>query len=447
MKRDDHLNMLDDLVRNAKRAGADAADAIAITGQSLSVDWRGGALEQIERSEGFDIGLRVIIGEKQAGASTSDQSPQSLAALVERVMAMANAVPVDPTAGLADASQLAADWPDLDLEDGEEPAEATISARAAQAEAAMLAVDGVSANSDGAGAGWGRAEVAVVASNGFSAQYARTSSSVTAVALAGDGLEMETRHYGHSAVHASDLDDVEEIGREAADRAVRSLGARKVESQQVPIIFDRRVSASLIGHLAAAANGQSIARGTSFLLESLGERVFRPGVSIIDDPRRNRGLASKPFDGEGLACERIDLVDDGVLQCWLLNLASARQLGLESNGRATRSIGSAPGIGTTNLYMQPGSDTPEALVSGIKQGLLVTGLIGPGVNLVTGTYSRGCTGFWIENGEIAYPVSEITIAGTLPEMFASAIPADDLEFRGGTNAPSMLIEGMTVAGA
>ena len=311
----------------------------------------------------------------------------------------------------------------------------------------MLAVSGVSENSEGAGASWGRSSLSVVASNGVSASYRRTGSSVAAVALAGEGTGMERDYYAHRAVHAADLEDAAAIGRKAGERAVRSLGARKIKSCQVPILFDRRIAGGLLGHLAGAINGQAIARGTSFLRESLGEPVFGKGIEVVDDPRRKRGLASAPFDGEGLPAEPLTLIADGVLQQWLLNLATARQLGLESNGRATRSIGSAPGVGATNLYMKPGAVSRDDMIAGIEQGLLVTSLIGQGVNLITGTYSRGCTGFWIEKGEIAYPVSEITIAGNLRDMFREAKPADDLEFRAGTNAPTVRVDGMTVAGA
>jgi PmbA protein len=443
----DTLSLLGDLVAKANAAGADDADAVSVCGESLSIDWRGGKLEQIDRSEGADIGLRVLIGQQQAGASTSDPSPKALAALVERVVAMAKVAPEDPTAGLADPSQLASEWPELDLEDSAEPSVEDIQARAAAAEDAMLAVAGVSLNSEGAGAAWGRSSLSVVASNGVSASYRRTGSNITAVALAGEGTGMERDYYMHRAVHAADLEAAADIGRLAGERTVQALGARKIKSQQVPIIFDRRVSAGLVGHMAGSINGQSIARGTSFLRECLGEQIFAANVQIVDDPRRVRGLASAPFDGEGLAAEPLELVTDGVLQQWLLNLATARQLGLESNGRGTRSVGASPGVGATNLYMKAGDISRADMIGGIEQGLLVTGLIGQGVNLITGTYSRGCTGFWIEKGEIAYPVNEITIAGNLRDMFREAQPADDLEFRGGTNAPSIRIDGMTIAGA
>jgi len=441
------LSILHDLVARAQAAGADAADAVAVRGDRLSVAWRHGALEHVDRSEGEDIGLRVLIGRRQAAASSADRSPAALAALVERAVAMAKVAPEDPTAGLAEPAQLANDRPDLDLFDPSEPSVEELSAMTAAAEAAMLAVPGVSTNSEGAEAGWGRSALAVVASNGFAAQYQRTGSSLTAVALAGEGTGMERQYDHHSAVHRADLEAADLIGRRAGERAVRALGARKPKSQAVPILFDRRIASGMLMTLASAINGQAIARGTSFLKGSMGEQVFAPGIRILDDPRRRRGLASRPFDGEGLPAERLALVDDGMLQCWLLNLATARQLGLKSNGRATRSIGSAPGVGPTNLYMEAGGQSPEAMIGEIEQGLLVTQLIGQGVNIVTGSYSRGCTGFWIENGEIAFPVSEITIAGNLRDMFRNIQPASDLEFRGSVNAPTLRIDGMTVAGA
>lgn len=441
------LSILDDLVARARAAGADAADAVAVRGDSLSVAWRHNALEHVERSEGEDIGLRVLIGRRQAAASSADRSPAALAALVERAVAMAKVAPEDPTAGLADPSQLAKDWPDLDLFDPSEPSVDELRAMAADAEAAMLDVPGVSTYSEGAEAGWGRSALSVVASNGFAAQYQRTGSSLTAVALAGEGTGMERQYDSHSAVHRPDLEPAALIGRRAGERAVKALGARKPKSQTVPIVFDRRIASGMLMTLASAINGQAIARGTSFLKKAMGEAVFAPGIRIVDDPRRRRGLASRPFDGEGLPATALTLVEDGVLQCWLLNLATARQLELQSNSRATRSVGASPGVGSTNLYMEPGLQTPEAMIGEIQQGLLVTQLIGQGVNIVTGTYSRGCTGFWIENGELAYPVSEITIAGNLRDMFRTIQPANDLEFRGGVNAPSLRIDGMTVAGA
>jgi PmbA protein len=428
------LSILDDLVAKARAAGVDAADAVAVRGDSLSIAWRHGALEHVERSEGEDIGLRVLIGQRQAGAASADRSPAALQALVERVIAMAKVAPEDSTAGLADPSQLAKAWPDLDLFDPSEPSVDELRDLAREAEDAMLAVKGVSTNSEGAEASWGRSALAVVASNGFAAQYQRTGSSLTAVALAGEGTGMERQYDGHRAVHRADLEAADLIGRRAGERAVKALGARKPKSQAVPIVFDRRISSGMLMTLVSAINGQSIARGTSFLKDAMGESVFAPGVRVIDDPRRLRGLSSAPFDGEGLPAEPLTLIDDGVLQCWLLNLATARQLGLQS-------------VGSTNLYMEAGDISPEAMIGAIENGLYVTQLIGQGVNIVTGSYSRGCTGFWIENGEIAYPVSEMTIAGSLRDMFGSVRPASDLEFRAGVNAPTLRIDGMTVAGA
>jgi PmbA protein len=441
------LSILDDLVAKARAAGVDAADAVAVRGDSLSIAWRHGALEHVERSEGEDIGLRVLIGQRQAGAASADRSPAALQALVERVIAMAKVAPEDSTAGLADPAQLAKAWPDLDLFDPSEPSVDELRDLAKEAEDAMLAVKGVSTNSEGAEASWGRSALAVVASNGFAAQYQRTGSSLTAVALAGEGTGMERQYDGHRAVHRADLEAADLIGRRAGERAVKALGARKPKSQAVPIVFDRRISSGMLMTLVSAINGQSIARGTSFLKDAMGESVFAPGVRVIDDPRRLRGLSSAPFDGEGLPAEPLTLIDDGVLQCWLLNLATARQLGLQSNGRGTRSVGASPGVGSTNLYMEAGDISPEAMIGEIENGLYVTQLIGQGVNIVTGSYSRGCTGFWIENGEIAYPVSEMTIAGSLRDMFGSVRPASDLEFRAGVNAPTLRIDGMTVAGA
>ena len=435
------------LVERARKAGADAAEAVVLEGTSLGVSWRLGKLEDVERSEGRDIGLRVFIGKKQASVSSTDLSEAALGPMIERAVAMARVAPDDPWCGLADPGFLARDWPDLDIEDKTpQPSAEALAAVAAEAEEAALSVPGVT-NSSGAGASFGRSGVALVTSGGFAGAYAGTSSSFSCSVLAGEGTTMERDYEFSSKRHAADLENAKDVGRRAGEKAVRRLNPRKVKSQSVPIVYDPRVSGGLVGHFASAISGSSIARGTSFLKKEMGKPVFAKGISIVDDPHMKRGLRSKPFDGEGVKNRRTQLIEDGVLTTWLLDTATARQLGLETTGHAARGTGGPPSPSTTNLYMEAGCLSVKELIAGVKQGLYVTELIGMGINGVTGVYSRGASGFWIENGEIAYPVSEITVAGNLREMFLNMTPAANLEFRYGTNAPTIRVEGMTVAGS
>lgn len=435
------------LVERARKAGAEAAEAVVLEGTSLGVSWRLGKLEDVERSEGRDIGLRVFIGKKQASVSSTDLSEAALGPMIERAVAMARVAPDDPWCGLADPGFLARDWPDLDIEDKTpQPSAEALAAVAAEAEEAALAVPGVT-NSSGAGASFGRSGVALVTSGGFAGAYAGTSSSFSCSVLAGEGTTMERDYEFSSKRHAADLENARDVGRRAGEKAVRRLNPRKVKSQAVPIIYDPRVSGGLVGHFASAISGSAIARGTSFLKKEMGKPVFAKGISIVDDPHMKRGLRSKPFDGEGVKNRRTQLIEDGVLTTWLLDTATARQLGLETTGHAARGTGGPPSPSTTNLYMEAGSLSVRELIADVKQGLYVTELIGMGINGVTGDYSRGASGFWIENGEIAYPVSEITVAGNLRDMFLHMTPAADLEFRYGTNAPTIRVEGMTVAGS
>lgn len=440
------LDLASMLVERARHAGAEAAEVLVAESASLSVSWRLGKLEDVERSEGRDIGLRVFIGKKQATVSSTDTSEAALQPMIERAVAMARAAPEDPWCGLADKALLARDWPDLDIEDKTPSLSAEeLAALAAEAEEAALAVKGVT-NSGGASAGTGRSTATLVTSAGFAGTYAGTSSSFSCSVLAGEGTAME-RDYDYSSMrHKADLERPAEIGRRAGEKAVRRLHPRKVSSQAVPVVYDPRVSGGLIGHFAGAISGSAIARGTSFLKKAMGQRIFPESISIVDDPHMKRGLRSKPFDGEGVANRRMTLVEDGVLTTWLLDTATARQLGLESTGHAARGTGGPPSPSTTNLYMEAGCLTVKELIADIRVGLYITELIGMGVNGVTGDYSRGASGFWIENGEIAYPVSEITVAGNLKDMFLNMTPADDLEFRYGTNAPTIRVEGMTIAG-
>jgi len=365
--------------------------------------------------------------------------------LVERAVAMARVVPEDPYCGLADADAIAREWLDMDLSDPAEPTAEMLVDWARRTEEAARAVPGVT-NSEGAEAGWSRSRVSLVASNGFAGSYEGSGWSLSVSVLAGEGTGMERDYDFTSAVYGSELRQPEDVGRNAGERAVRRLGPRKVATAKLPVVFDPRVSGGLVGHFAGAVNGQAIARGTSFLKDRMDQPVFAPGVSVIDDPLRPRGLRSRPFDGEGLPARRRALVEDGVLRGWVLDLRSARQLGLASTGNAARGTGGPPSPTTTNLYLAAGTATPGELLHQAGRGLYVTGLMGFGVNGVTGDYSRGASGYWIEDGQIAYPVSEVTIAGNLKDMFRTMVPADDLEFRYGTNAPTILVPEMMVAG-
>ncbi|HEV8678588.1 MAG TPA: metallopeptidase TldD-related protein [Stellaceae bacterium] len=440
------LDLLHDLIGRALRAGADAADAVLFEGTSLSHARRLGKVEKLERSESQDLGLRVLVGRQQAIVSTSDRSPKMLAELVERTLAMARAVPEDPYCGLADASEIAHDWPQLDMLDPAEPSAEDLIERARAAEESALAVEGVT-NSEGAEAGWGRSRIALAASNGFAGGYAGSSHGVSVSVIGGSGTQMERDYDYASAVYAADLRDPAEVGKSAGERVVKRLGARKLATGRVPVVFDPRVARSFISHLLGAISGPSIARGTSFLKDKLGQRIFPATITITEDPHRARGHRSKPFDAEGLANRRRALIEEGVLTTWLLDLRSARQLGLSSTGHAARGTASPPAPAATNIWIEPGPLTPAELMSDIKNGFYVTELMGMGVNGLTGDYSRGAAGFWIENGEIAFPVSEMTVAGNLNDMFARLVVANDLEFRVGADSPTLRIDDLTVAGS
>ena len=440
-----HADTLQDLVAAARKAGADAADALLVSSASLSVSRRLGQVEQLERAEGFDLGLRVFVGQRQAIVSSTDPSARGFAALAERAVAMAKAVPEDPFAGLAEAPDGLVSA-ELELADEAEPSAEALIARAAAAEDAALAVPGVN-NSEGADAGWGRTAIALAASNGFAGEYRRTSHSISVTALAGQGTAMERDYDYASVTHLADLEDAAALGRRAGEKAVARLNPRRPKTARIPVVYDPRVAGSLLGHLAGAINGAAVARGTSFLRDKLGMRVMAPGLTVVDDPLRRRGLRSRPFDGEGMQGIRRAIVEDGVLTTWVLDLRSARQLGLAPTGHASRGTGGPPSPSATNLWLEPGSMTPTALMADIREGLYVTELIGMGVNGITGDYSRGAAGFMIRDGALAEPVSEITIAGNVKDMLLNLTPAGDLEFRRGTDSPTVRAEGLTMAGA
>jgi len=430
------------LVEAAKKAGADAADAVAVRGRSRSVSVRLGKVESTQSSERDDISLRVFVGQRVASISATAASDAG--ALAERAVAMARVSPEDPYQGLADPARLAKSVRNLDLFDGAEIPAERLKEDALAMESAALAVKGVT-NSSGSGASAGLGGLVLATSHGFLGQYLGSRFSRSASVIAGEGTAMERDYDFSSRLHFADLDAPEEIGRSAGERAVRRLNARKAKTGPVTVVYDPRVARGIAGHLAGAINGASVARKTSFLRDMMGKKVASSAVTVTDDPLRVRGPASRPFDGEGIEGEALDMVKDGVLQHWFLSTSAARELGLETNGRGARS-GTSVSPSSTNVAIEPGSHTPEELIGAIKSGFYVSEVFGQGVNMVTGEYSRGASGFWIENGEITYPVSEVTIASNLKDMFLAITPATDIDRNFGTAAPTLVIEGMTLAG-
>lgn len=442
----DAQSRLSDLVSAARRAGADAADALYHGDRSTDVHVRLGSLENVDQAEGEEIGLRVFVGQRSASVSASDMASESLRDLAERAVAMAREAPEDPYAGLAPEDRLLRGaGPDLDLDDGIEPDPQSLKDRALAAEHAARAVAGVS-NSEGASASAGRSQIALATSSGFAGGYGASAHAISASMLAERDGQKQRDGAWHWVRHLAELEDSEAVGQRAGERAVARLGARKLSSGPMPVIFDPRVGGTLVGHLLSAIAGPAISRRTSFLLEQLGGQVFAEGITILDDPHRLHGLRSRPFDGEGLTTAPTRLIDAGVLTTWMLDSASARQLGLTPTGHAARGVGGPPGVSASNVHIVAGTQSRDDLIGGIKRGLLVTELIGQGVNGVTGDYSRGAGGFLIEDGQQGHPVAEITIAGNLKDMFRNMVAADDLDFRYAVNTPTLMIEGMTVAG-
>jgi PmbA protein len=441
----DPIELLQTLITHARSAGADAADAIFVSGASVSVQRRLGQTEHVERAEGRDIGLRVFVGQRAAIVSSTATDPSGFAKLAERAVAMARVVPEDPYAGLADETG-GEDPATLDIADSIEPDTAALAERAAAAEDAAMSVPGIT-NTEGSDAGYSRTEAALVTSAGFAGRQVRTSHSVSATAIAGTGTGMQRDYDFHGTVHLSDLDDAARIGRSAAERALARLNPDRPKTARVPVLYDPRVATSLLGHLMGAINGAGVARGTSFFKDSLGKRVLSAGVYVRDDPRRPRGMRSRTYDGEGVPTKARALIEDGVLTTWLLDTRSARQLGMKTTGHAVRGTGGPPSPAPTNLYLAPGTLTPAELMADIKYGLYINELIGMGINGTTGDYSRGAAGFLIRDGALAEPVAEITIAGNLKDMYLAMTPANDLVFRRGTDSPTVRIEGLTMAGA
>ena len=445
----DLAKLTDALLSAAKKAGADTADAIATHGTSVTINVLNGALEQAERAEGTDIGLRVLIGKRQACVSASDTSPDTIATMAERAVAMARLAPEDPHIGLADPDQIARAWDTnaLDLaEDAPEPSAAHFEQAALTAEAAALSHKGIT-QADSVAAGYSRNAIHLAATNGFSGGYARTSHGLSCVAITGTGADMERDYFGDSRIYAADLMSPEEIGHIAAERTLQRAGATKPPTGTFPVLYDERISTGLIGHLIQAANGAAIARGGSWLRDRLGEQVLPKGLTLAENPHRARIGGSKPFDAEGLATKARNIVEDGILMGWTLDLATARKLGLQSTASAARGTGGPPSPSNGNVALTQGSQSRKDLIRDMGTGLLVTSLIGSTINPTTGDYSRGASGFWIENGEITYPVAECTIAGNLHQMLASLIPANDARAHLSRVVPSLLVESMTIAGA
>ncbi|MBZ9734820.1 TldD/PmbA family protein [Mesorhizobium sp. CA18] len=432
------------LVEAARRAGADAADAVAVRGRSAGVSVRLGKVEGTESSESEDVSLRVFVGQRVASVSATAAASDPKA-LAERAVAMARVSPEDPFQGLADPALLARNLRDLDLFDPTEVSADELKEAALAAEAAALAVKGVT-NSSGSSAGAGLGGLVLATSHGFVGQYVASRFSRSTSVIAGEGTAMERDYEFSSRQHFADLDTPEEIGRKAGERTVRRLGARKAKTGPIDVVFDPRVARGIAGHLAGAINGAAVARKTSFLRDMMGKQVASAAITVTDEPLRRRGQASRPFDGEGIEGEKLLMVEKGILNHWFLSTSAARELGLVTNGRGSRS-GSSVSPSSTNLAIEPGERSPEDLIASLKSGFYVTEVFGQGVDMVTGEYSRGASGYWIENGALAYPVAEVTIASNLKTMFLNMVPANDLDRNFGTAAPTLLIEGMTLAGA
>lgn len=439
-------DLLNDIVKAALKAGADAAEAVSADRRSLSVGVRNGKLEDVEREESRDLGLRVFVGQRQASVSASDLSPATQARLVERAVAMARLAPEDPHAGFAPEERLARGaFIDLDLFDPSERSAQSLEQVSAEAEASALAVPGV-ARSEGGHAGWSSSRWRLVTSHGFDGAYEGSAFSLGVGVIAEKDGAMERGGESRSTRHLSDLPGADLIGRTAGERAVARVGPRKIASTTAPVIFDNRMAGQIVSPAIGAISGPSIARGTSFLKDRMGQRVFAEGVTLIDDPFRPRGMGSTPFDDEGAMVQKRALFDDGVLTTWLLNSASARQLGLETTGHASRSLAGPSGVSTHNLHMEPGKRDLAGLMADADTGLLVTSMFGPSLNGNTGDWSAGVSGFWFENGVIAYPVSEVTVAGKLTDLYVRIERGSDLEFRGGFNVPSLMFDAVAIEG-
>ena len=443
-KLEEHL--ISELLDAAIAAGADGADAGVARSEGSSVSVRLGKVEASERAEEVDAALRVFVGKRNAAVSTSQLDSENIRVLAERAVAMAKVAPEDPYVRMATASEIARDIPQVEIYDEIVPSTGQLTDSALAAEDAAVSVEGIT-NSEGGSASHGITHVMIATSNGFSAEYRRSSQGISAVVIAERDGAMERDYDYTSAVFGEDLDPPEQVGASAAERTLSRLGPRKPETGQFPVVYHHRVAGSLVGTMAGAINGAAIARGTSFLKDSMGEQVTSPGLTFIDDPLRPRGMASRLFDGEGLPVQRRAMVEDGVLKSWFLDIASATKLGLAPNGQAARGMGSAPSPGSSNFYLENGDISFDELIADIDEGFLVTEMMGSSVDMITGDYSRGAGGFWISKGKVTHPVSEATIAGNLKDMFTAITRANDIDMRRSTAAPSLRIDGMMVAGS
>lgn len=440
-----NLNLVSKLIEKAIASGASHADAVCFSGSDISVSIRNGKTESIERSESCGAGLRVLVGKKQAIVSTTDFSENTINELAARAVDMAKISPEDEFIALAEKDILIKNIPELDIFDKNEPSEEELLNLALKTESSALSVKGIS-NSEGADASYGKNKIALATSNGFAHEYQTSSSSFSVSVIAGSGIAMERDYDFSTARHSADLKNPDEIGKSAANRTLKRLNPKRPKTQVAPVVFDKRVGRSLLSSFSSAINGASIVRGTSFLKNKKNEKIFADNIKIINDPYIKRGLGSRPFDAEGVEGKKLILVEDGILKEWLLDIRSANKLGLKTNGNATRGMASAPSPSTNNLYMENGEHDLKEIISDIKSGFYVTETFGMGVNILTGDYSQGASGFWIENGEILYPVNEITIAGNMEQMFKNLIPANDLTFEYSTNVPTFRIDGITIAG-
>ncbi|MEK6734133.1 MAG: TldD/PmbA family protein [Pseudomonadota bacterium] len=441
----DKINLLSDVIEKTKKLGATDADAIMINSTSINTEVRLEKLISLERSEDVSLGLRILIDGKQAIVSTSDLSKSSIEQLLERCISMAKVTPENPYLSIATKDQIVKKILELDLYDGQEPSAEELINLTMIAEATALNNAEIT-NSDGASAGHSSNTIFFAASNGFLQTYNTSSNGISVSVIAGKDDDMQTDYSYSQARFREDLKSPEEIGKEAAERAIKKLKSRKIATSKMPIIFDSRVARSLLSAFASSVNGFAVSRGTSFLIDHLEKEIFNPNISIIDDPFIIRGLGSRPFDAEAIMGSKLNIVDKGILKSYFLDLQTAKKLKMQTTGHATRGIASAPSPSCSNLYMLPGKSSLDEMIKSIKKGLLVTEVFGHGANIITGEYSQGASGFYIENGEITFPVSEVTIAGNLKEMFKQMLPANDLKFESRINSPSLLIEKMTVAG-
>jgi PmbA protein len=445
MKTDDK-KIVDQMLDAAQKAGADCADVSFIRGHGLDVQVRLGKVESAERSEDYQVGMRVFVGQRSASVSTGQLDADNITELAQRAVSMAKIAPEDPFARLANAEEQARSLPEIELFDDTSISTQALSEMALTCEAAALDTNGIS-NSDGASASTGMSEILIGTSTGFTAAYKRSSFGISAVVLAEQDGQMERDYDYSAAVFAEDLEAATKIGKRAAERTLARLGARKPQTGSFPVIYDKRVSRSIAGHIASGINGAAIARGTSFLKDRLGEAIAASSISIVDNPLLNRGMGSRLFDGETLPVTKRYMVENGVLNGWLLTLSTAAQLGLTPTGNASRSLSGPPSPSVSNFIMENGKTKLEDMISDIKQGLYITEMMGSSVSMTTGDYSRGASGFWIENGKLAWPATEATVAGNLKDIFINMIPASDLDLRQSIAAPSLFVSALTVAGS